>query len=457
MKRARKNSAPGTDQGDTPQKSAKLDGSQATVADPPPPGCKDAAEDKICFIDRLPDHLVVRIFQELGKLSDIAFILPQVCKRWKELVLHENIWRNVSLSYGSFMSEARKNTFFKYLGMAPKLGGLTFELDYKDGRNDFSKRLIKKCPGEVSVLHFIYDNFPPHALFTLLEKYKHCIEKLIICDTYTPYVDEDVKHLWKNIMNLTKLKHLVVDGAALFYHKATMRKAAPCWKTLNILDVKDCSYENMHTVQKLISVHSNWVEVYLATTTSSIFRGEVKALAKCMDLETVQFPFCREFKFLEKCEKLDSIVIDCVKETSTEVNAVIPSLSKKSVFPLLKTVKVIGGSSEYVPLLRSLFEIREITLLNLVAFEGSSENLTAILKETKYLKSLYLHEMSVQCVSAVVNSIIDNNLPKLEDLNMFECYCDEKTKLCLKLVVNELKEHSKVKVTADSTACSCKF
>lgn len=457
MKRTRRSTSNVSDHSDVPSKAAKLGESKATVSDPASASCSnDDVQDKVCFIDRLPDHLVVRIFQELELLKDIATLLPQVCKRWQLLASHENLWKDVHLSYESHMSESQKKMFFKCLQMAPKLSSITFELEYRDGP-DFAQRIIKKCPSEVVALHFIYDNLPPAALFSLLKKYKNCLEKLMITDTYTPYVDEDVKRIWKEILNLTKLKHLVVDGAALFYHKATFRKAAPCWTTWQILDVKDCSYENMNTVQKLISVHPNWIEVYLSTTTSSIFRGEVKALSKCTSLETIQVPFCKEFKLLEKCERLDSIIVDCVDETSSEVSNVLPVLAQTNVFPLLKTVKIIGGGSVYAPLLMALVKGRpKISLLNLVSCDMKSEELLDVLENTPSLKTLYFHEMSAQCVSAVVNGASNNVLSNLEKLSLFECYCDEESKLCVKVLAKELEQHQKIKVTIESIVCSCK-
>lgn len=411
----------------------------------------------MCHVDRLPDHLVVRIF-DLLETEDIAFLLPRVCKRWSHLACSEGLWKDSRLFYSPYTGKSQTKLFYKCLKMAPCLQALTLEVDYKHGA-EFALKFNVNSPPEIKEVQFIYDNMPPEVMFTLLRKYKNHLEKLTINDTMTPYVDSDVRRIWTDIQNLSKLRQLVVDGCALFYNHATFRKTAPCWKTLQVLDVKDCSYEGMNTVQRLISVNPNWTEVYLSTPPEvNISRGEVKALAKCNNLECAQVPFCKELKLLQKCEKLESLIIDCLDSTAKEINGVLATLEKSTVFPNLKKIKMIDLTSSYVKLLISLVKGRPaINLMTLMESEISATELSEVLKCVPELETLYLHSVSSESLLAVLDEMADGLVPKLKKFSLSECYCHDDSKKCLKFALNELQEKRlELKLDLEIVGCKCK-
>lgn len=334
--------------------------------------------------------------------------------------------------------------------MASVLHTASFEIDWRE-RADFPQQLLKKCPSSIKSLHFIYDNMPPEAMFIILKRYENTVEQLLINDTFTPYVEEDVKRVWMAIQNLTKLKHLIIDGAALLYYKATLSKAKPCWKTLKMLDVKDSSYEDMNTVQKIISMHSNWTDVYLSSCDIDLARAQLKALSKCTDLESVQAPFCKELKLLLNCEKLDSIIIDCSSKKD-ELKQVVSALEKKKVcFPNLSGLKMIGGNSEYVPFLKSLLKgSPKVRLLNFVEEGMEACEMLEVLSFASALEKLYLHEVGSDFLVPILNELANGKVPTLKKILLYQCDCEEE---CIQECVNKFNmKKLPVKIITD---CSC--
>lgn len=410
---------------------------------------------QVCHFDRLSDHLAVAIFKNLDK-EVMVFLLPQVCKRWSTLVKAEDLWKDCQLFFDPFMSKKNKTLFFKILNMAPILDAVTIELGYRDVP-EFSQQWKRFNPQEISAMEFIYDNMPPSIMFEMLKKYKDCVTKLIISDTYTPYVESDVKKLWSHIQNLSKLKHLTIDGAGLLEYKATLRKDAPCWKSLQVLDVKDSSYEDMNTVQRLVSLNPNWTEVYLGSSHPEDFRGEVKALSKCVNLDTIQVPFCKELKLFENCGKLDSLIIDCVEDTAKEIKGIVSAMNKSTYFPLLTKLKMIGVENDYVTLLKCLVKNHpQIIHLNLVNCEMKPEDVANVLGCLENLEKLYLHEMDHKTTIAIANYITTGNLPQLQALSVSECYCDN-IEFCAKEALARVQAyHQVVRVDTECINCSCK-
>lgn len=411
---------------------------------------------EVCHFDRLSDCLCVCIFKHLD-MEVVTLLLPQVCKRWSSLARAEDLWKECHLSYDPYMSESNKKLFFRILNIAPILSGLTLELEYRDYQ-EIDQKWKGNCPREILSLEFIYDNMPPNIMFKLLNKYKDSVTKLTISDTYTPYDESDVKKIWSHVQKLSKLKHLIVDGAALLEHKALfLRKDAPCWKSLQILNVKDSSYEDMNTVQKLISLNLNWTEVYLGSSHPKDFRGEVKALSKCVLLDTIQVPFCKQLMLLSNCGNLDSLIIDCIKETAKEVTGVITAINKTTLFPKLSKLKMIGAEGDYVKLLQCLVKTHpEISLLNLVSCTISSKEVINVTDCVVNLEKLFLHEMDSVVVVTVIHEIMKGKLVKLKEVNVYECYCDS-IDVCAKRALDQLQQHSQnIQVMTGCIVCSCK-
>ncbi|XP_034252463.1 uncharacterized protein LOC117651948 [Thrips palmi] len=423
----------------------------------PKPSCSKAEPCKVCYFDRLSDTLAVCIFKNLG-MEVIAFLLPQVCKRWSTLASAEDLWKDCHLFYDPYMSESKKRNFFHFLNKAPILHALTLELEYRDGL-EFFHHWKTENPREISTLEFIYDNMPPNVMFTMLKRYKDLVTKLIISDTHTPYNIPDVKEVWNHVQNLSKLKYLIIDGAGLLEHKAKFLKDAPCWKSLQVLDVKDCSYEDMNTVQKILSQHHNWTEVYLGSCHAKDFRGEVKALSKCVNLDTIQIPFCKEFKLLESCRMLDSLIIDCLEETVKEVKGIVLAMNKSTLyFPKLSNLKMIGVEGDYVTLLLCLVKKHlEISHLNLVSCKMNPMEVLNVFSCTANLEKLYLHEMDNMTVITIAHEIIAGKLPKLREVYVHECYCDN-IEFCAKRALTQIQEHfsHSVHVFTGGVSCSCK-
>lgn len=56
--------------------------------------------DDRCFIDRLPDELLIIIFAKCDSFLQVS--LAQVCRRWKYLYKTESLWKKVTLVYDEY-------------------------------------------------------------------------------------------------------------------------------------------------------------------------------------------------------------------------------------------------------------------------------------------------------------------------------------------------------------------
>jgi len=95
--------------------------------------------------------------------------------------------------------------------------------------------------------------------------------------------------------------------------------------------------------------------------------------------------------------------------------------------------------------------------LTLADSEISATELSEVLKCVPELETLYLHSVSSESLIAALDEMADGLVPKLKKISLSECHCDDDSKKCLKLALNELQEKRlDLKLDLEIVGCKCK-